>query len=436
VLGRQRYLLDHALGSLARRRGRNAALLAVYAAVVFLLASVMLFASALRGEAARLLADAPELTVQRLVAGRHDLMPAGYLDRVAGIRGVASVRGRLWGYYYDPVSRANYTVTAADPTVGASVLANGAAPGPSRPEVAPTGEPTPSRPGAAPAADAASARANAATAGAPARSQAGASPTPGAALLGRGVARSRGLAPGDYLSFRDAAGAPFPLRVAGLLERASELVSTDLVLVTEGDFRRLLGVPEGTFTDLALRVRNPREVRTVAEKVTRALPDTRPVTREEVLRTYDAVFAWREGIGLLLVTGALLAFVIFAWDRAAGLSAEERREVGILKAIGWETGDVLQMKLLEGAAVSVTAFLLGLGAAYVHVFWGGAPLLAPVLKGWATLYPAFQLPPRVAPLEVGTLFALTVLPYTAATLVPTWRAAITDPDAVMRGLGA
>lgn len=412
VLARQRYLLDHALGSLARRRGRNAALLAVYAAVVFLLASVMLFATALRGEAARLLADAPELTVQRLVAGRHDLMPAEYLDRVAGIRGVASVSGRLWGYYYDPVSRANYTVMAADPDapVGASLLANGPGLAPSQPAVAPTGDPAPSRPEV--------------------------SPTPGAALLGQGVARSRGLAPGDYLSFRDAAGAPFPLRVAGLLERASELVSTDLVLVTQADFRRLLGMPEGTFTDIALRVRNPREVRTVAEKLARALPDTRPVTREEVLRTYDAVFAWREGIGLLLVTGALLAFVIFAWDRAAGLSAEERREVGILKAIGWETGDVLQMKLLEGAAVSVTAFLLGLGIAYVHVFWGGAPLLAPVLKGWATLYPDFRLPPRVDPLEVGTLFALTVVPYTAATLVPTWRAAITDPDAVMRGLGA
>ena len=32
--------------------------------------------------------------------------------------------------------------------------------------------------------------------------------------------------------------------------------------------------------------------------------------------------------------------------------------------------------------------------------------------------------------EDGLLF--TVFPYTAAVLVPIWRAAITDPDAVMR----
>ena len=35
-------------------------------------------------------------------------------------------------------------------------------------------------------------------------------------------------------------------------------------------------------------------------------------------------------------------------------------------------------------------------------------------------------------LQVATLFLLTVFPYTAAVLVPIWRAAVTDPDSVMR----
>ena len=129
----------------------------------------------------------------------------------------------------------------------------------------------------------------------------------------------------------------------------------------------------------------------------------------------------------------LLAFAILAWDKAAGLSAEEKREIGILKAIGWETSDILRMKLWEGALISLTAFLAGYGLAWWQVFHGGARLFAPVLKGWAVLYPEFRLAPTADLQPLLVLLAVTVLPYILATLVPGWRAATADPDAVMRG---
>ena len=71
---------------------------------------------------------------------------------------------------------------------------------------------------------------------------------------------------------------------------------------------------------------------------------------------------------LALLSAAMLAFAILAWEKASGLSAEEKREIGILKAIGWETGDVIKMKFWEGGLISLTAFLLGYVAAYLHVF--------------------------------------------------------------------
>ena len=75
------------------------------------------------------------------------------------------------------------------------------------------------------------------------------------------------------------------------------------------------------------------------------------------------------------------------------MSAEERREIGILKAIGWETADVLQMKFWEGMTVSLTAFFLGIILAYVHIFLAAARCFPPVLKGWSVLYPEFQTDP-------------------------------------------
>jgi cell division protein FtsX len=373
-LRRQRYLIEYTLATLARRPGKQLALLLVYTLIVFLLASVMLFTQSLRREAALVLAESPEVILQRLVAGRHDLMPADYLDRIGRIRGVSAKYGRLWGYFYDPAVRANYTLMVP----------------PDR-QIA-----------------------------------------PGTVVIGPGIARARGLGVGDWISLRSAAGEPFALKVADLLDSRTELVSADLMLIGAGDFRRFFGIPADRYTDIVLTVRNPREVRKVAEKLVLALPDTRPILREEVLRTYDAVFGWRQGMVFVLLAGAVLAFVIFAWDRASGLSAEERREIGILKAVGWETGDLIRMKLWEGAILSAGAFLLGYLLAYVHVFYLSAGLFEPVLKGWAVLYPDFRPVPFVDGLQVATLFCFTVLPYTAATLVPIWRAAVTDPDTVMR----
>ena len=135
---------------------------------------------------------------------------------------------------------------------------------------------------------------------------------------------------------------------------------------------------------------------------------------------------------VVVLFGALLAFAILAWDKASGLSAEERKEIGILKAIGWETSDVILVKFWEGMIVSLTSFLAGILLAYVHVFFSSAALFEPVLKGWSVLYPRFQPTPFVSAYQVVTLFFLTVVPYTVATIVPSWRAATVDPDEQVR----
>ena len=88
-----------------RRKGKNIALVTVYTFVLFLLASVLFSAESLKKEAAQILLDAPEMTVQRLVAGRQDLIPMDYIDSIKEIRGVQSVEPRLWGYYFDALQR-------------------------------------------------------------------------------------------------------------------------------------------------------------------------------------------------------------------------------------------------------------------------------------------------------------------------------------------
>jgi ABC-type lipoprotein release transport system permease subunit len=371
---RQRYLVDYILSSMLRRKGKNFGLMLVYSLIVFMLASVMLFTHALRQEMGLLLQASPEIILQRMVAGRHDFIPEAYLEKMGRIRGVTERKGRLWGYLYDPSVKANYTLMVAeDQALDATEV-----------------------------------------------------------IIGSAIARARGIVPGDYITFRSFDGESYSFQIKSLLDHETEIVSADLVLLNRKAYRALFGVGEGVYTDIVLSVSNAREVPKIAEKLAQRLPDTRPILKQEVLRTYDAIFSWRQGILFVLLAGAIMAFVIFAWDKASGLSAEEKREIGILKSIGWETSDVLHMKFWEGAVISLLSFFIGYLFAYLHVFYASASLFEPVLKGWAVLYPHFQLTPSVDGLQVATLFFFTVFPYVVATIIPIWQVAITDPDAVMR----
>jgi ABC-type lipoprotein release transport system permease subunit len=374
LLERHRSIIDFALSSLGRRWKKNLALTLVYAFIVFTLASVVFFTEAVKREARAVLEGAPEIVVQRLIAGRHDLIPAGHLDVLQTITGVGQVKGRLWGYYFEPSTGANYTIVASE----------------------------------------------------------GPALQPGTIAIGQGVSRTLHAEAGDLLPLKAADGAYVSFEVARVFSRESELVSADLIEMPAADLRAFFGIPEGLYTDLTLKVRNARELAVVADKIRRLLPDTRPILRDEILRTYDSLFDWRSGLLLVIFAGAVAAFVIFAWDKATSLSMEERREMGVLKAVGWETSEVIAMKSWEGIIISLTAFFGGTLLAYVHVYFSSALLFEPVLKGWAVLYPRFQLVPQIDPYQILALFFLTVVPYTVATVIPSWSAATVDPDSIMR----
>ena len=371
---RNRKFINFALASMLRRKGKNLSLLLVYTLIVFVLSSVIFFSQALRREAVTVLQDAPQMVVQRMMAGRHELIPETYIDDIAHISGVRKVEGRLWGYYYAQAARANYTIIAPPDFKYAD----------------------------------------------------------NEVVVGAGVKRTWGTLDPAGLYFKASNGNVVTMKIAGVLASESELVSSDLILMSVKTFRQLFGIPSGVATDLVLTIRNDNEDPIIAEKIARALPDTRTISRRDILRTYAAIFDLRSGYIIVILSMAILAFFIFALDKATGLSAQEKGEIGILKALGWDTSDVLLMKFWEGAVISLTSFLLGVILAYLHVFFANATLFEQALKGWGTLYPAFILRPSVNALQIAILFFLTVVPYSLITIVPAWNVASTDPDTVMR----
>ncbi len=379
-------ILDFALASLRRRPFKNWAIVAVYAFTVAVVASVLFLTESIRREAAQLFVGAPELTVQRMVGGRHVPIDIESRNTIAAFPSVIDVEPRFWGYTYDAVTESTITVMGVGPGMASIELVEGRLPTHST-----------------------------------------------ECAVGAGVAAMWGSEVGGEIILVDAATTGVLYEVVGTFESPSDILTNDLVVMTADEAALFLGLPEGAATDLAVRVANENEIDTIAAKIKREYPDARPITRAEVLRTYDAVFHWRSGMMLAVFSGGLIAFVILAWDKATGLSAEERREIGILKAVGWDISDVLELKMWEGVVISLSSLILGLIAAMVHVFVFGAPLLTPMLRGWSVLFPELHPAPHIDPYLLFAIGFLTVVPYVAATVAPSWKAATTDPDAVVRG---
>lgn len=382
-------IMEFTLQSLTRRIFRNAGIIFVFSIIIFIAGSILFLTYSFKREATLILKDSPELILQRMIGGRHALIPVDEARAISAMPGVGQIVPRYWGYYYDSAVKANYTVVAVSEAAPlTSTLVKGRLPRAAE---------------------------------------------RGVVAVGRGISRERFIDQGSVVSLRAADGSYMDLTVVGVFETESELLTSDLLVAGPLDVRVLFGISDGLATDLNIYIANETEAPVIARKIREQFPDSRPILRSEILRTYDAVFGWRSGLILTLFAGALTAFLILAWDKASGLSAEERKEIGILKALGWETSDVLEMKFWEGFIISVTSFLLGIIGAYIHVFLFGASFFGPALKGWSVLYPQFKLVPIVNPYQLITLMTLTVIPYIAATIIPSWKAAITDPDEVMRG---
>jgi ABC-type lipoprotein release transport system permease subunit len=373
-----------ALGSLSRRRAKTVAAIVGLAIVSMAFASVFALTDALRGEARRAVATLPDVTVSRLRAGRPTTMATRDGQPLRTIAGVGAARPRVWGYLYLDALAANVVVVGLAPEQRAAVntAVNGAVPlGDSR----------------------------------------------GWVLLGDSVARAFGARLNDEL---DLAGRTFTVRA--MATRRTSAVTADVLAMDERDARAVLAMTEDEATDIAVQVHNPEEVATVAQRAAELFPGARVVARDELARAYELTYSGRGGFVAMALLPALVALLVLAWDRMTGLSPDERREIAVLKSLGWATRDVLAVRMLESSLTGATAVALGAVGAHVYVYVLGAPGLFDALRGWSVLAPSLEPAPSGDGASVLAMVSLTVVPWLAASVVPAWRAAVTDPAEALR----
>ena len=236
----------------------------------------------------------------------------------------------------------------------------------------------------------------------------------------------------EYFNFIKPDGSLKKMTIAGVFDADTQLESNDIILMSKEDVREIFDMKANKATDIVVKVPNPEEVSTVASKIKLMYPDSRVISSSDLKISYQNIFDYKSGVFLALFVVALFTFFMIIYDKASGLSSEEKREIGILKAIGWRVDDVLKEKFYEAFIISFMAYLLGTLLAFAFVYVFKAPLLREIFVGYSQLKTSFELP-FVFDIEILFLvFFLSVPIYLAATIIPTWRAATLEVDEVIR----
>lgn len=387
-------LIDLLFLLLYRHKRKHLGIFALSTLLVFVLLSFMLTAQSLRHSLGSALEQQPDFIVQKVRGGRSVDTPLAWMEEFARIHGVERVAPRLFGrYFYEP-NETHFTLIGIDPFEAQSskLLETLVAGLDIKRFIAEDGM-----------------------------------------IIGEGVKAVLDHHHFfDYYVFRAPDRAKIEVSILGVLPREAAALGNDAVLLGTERVREILGIDEAHATDIALFVPNPLERDTVRDKLIMAHFDTRIIAKSEIEKLYERLYNYKSALFLSLFTTVLLGFMMILYARYQGLHGSERREIAILRAVGWSIKEVLSLKLLENTLVALSAFALGFVLAYMYVFILQAPLLREVFMGFENLPVHLWLRPYLEPSTLITVALLYFTPFMAAVLVPVWRAAITEPLEAMR----
>lgn len=252
-------------------------------------------------------------------------------------------------------------------------------------------------------------------------------------LVGAGVKRTmENSYYKEYFNFIKPDGTLKKVTLGGVFDGDTNLESNDMIIMPQEIVREIFDLDPSKATDIVVKVANPMEIQTVASKIKLMFPDTRIITTGDLKVSYQNIFDYKSGIFLALFIVTLFTFFIIIYDKASGVTSEEKREIGILKAIGWTVDDVLKEKFYESFVISLFSYGLGVGLSLAYVYLFQAPLLRDIFVGYSQLKTNFELPFVFDMQTLFLVFLLSVPIYIAATIIPSWKVATLEADEVIR----
>jgi ABC-type lipoprotein release transport system permease subunit len=155
-------------------------------------------------------------------------------------------------------------------------------------------------------------------------------------------------------------------------------------------------------------------------------------TREELKGLLPRGLLHQEGIfNLHFLLAFIVGILVVLVTSGFGMS-ERRREVGILKATGWQTDEILLRSMVESFLISLASASLSILLAFCWLDWLNGYWIASIFLAGVHVTPSFKVPFVLAPVPALLCFLISFVVVLSGTLYSTWRAATAPPGEAMR----
>ncbi|ABV68329.1 conserved hypothetical protein [Aliarcobacter butzleri RM4018] len=216
------------------------------------------------------------------------------------------------------------------------------------------------------------------------------------------------------------------------LPKEANLIANDLIIMDINIAKKILDIKPDFATDIVLDVPNPLERQNVKEQILLKESNIRILQKDELKKEYENMFNYKGGIFLILFIVVIFTFILVLYQRYSMISSNDKREIGILKAVGWSIKDIIKLKIIENFIVAFMAFIIGVIFAYIFVFILQAPVLKNIFIGFSNIKNDFILNQNIKVSNLITLFLFFMVPFLSAVLIPVWKIAVIDATKSMK----
>ena len=222
------------------------------------------------------------------------------------------------------------------------------------------------------------------------------------------------------------------VKIAKVLEKESNIISSDIIILDINLARDILGINRDFSTNIAFDVPNELERANIKQKLQRLDLELNIIQKEDILKKYETIFNYKGGVFLILYLVVLFAFIMILYQRYSQVSINERKQIAIFKAIGYSVRDIIKIKMSENFVVAFVSYLFGVLLAYFFVFILNAPILKNIFIDFSNIKNDFIIYPYIEFSTFVTLFLFFMVLFLSSVLIPVWKISAINPYESLR----